>query len=275
MGNIIIAIKVLYKVIVWIFRYLITLPFLSTALLLRTNIGKRAFLPWSMSVFTIDPKQRDFTAKPMRYLSIILLYVWVRGFMVAYIISQSDVDLTQEGALPLFLEYLGGIFIDYETLLALYDHPEAMTFMENYPISIPYLFSYYIVVLGIAHLLSHDIKKHRMTSIPNYMGDSLIFGWLRKYGVGDIFIWMILEPLLLLLIGFLVKNNGYDIYAWFFWIAAASTAFLGYERREAAKDMQELMGASRKKAKTITKMAPAKTEDKNEAQGSKGPTILN
>lgn len=204
------------------FRYIISLAVLSVTLVTRTRIGQNSFGAWSNKPYGTGSSEYK-TEWYGRLWTVALLYLWVRAFFLVYALKDAPPDF--------FLNMEAYKLVGH--LLFSYNFFGEDVFSFSYDYTVPYLYSYYIVLLGLAHIVSFEqlrSRKERVSVLS--LGKSLIFGWMKKYtAINDIIIWCWAEPLLMAAIGYLLFVYGYTAYAVFFWAASFGMAVQGQGRR--------------------------------------------
>jgi hypothetical protein len=109
------------------------------------------------------------------------------------------------------------------------------------------VYSYLVVAASLTHMIvSYEITKKGSRPSPTSLGDSLIFGYLTrrentKAYIDKYFIWGVLDPALIAVVGLIFLVLGYGVHALFFLISALSTAFQGHVRRMKHRRDEEIL----------------------------------
>ena len=201
------------NLIVVFIRYAISIPSLATVVVLRYRIGSDSFAPWFWGEH--GRAQNQYAPKPYTWVfSIALLYVWVRSFLV-WEITQSS-DAFDGSMLNNWIELLRLYWPINGQNLGIYQHSLQGEIFQKMSWGIPLLA---ITQLGIGF-------SSRAKAEATSHGRSWLFGWIVKARTtpdqvrGRYAIRGVLEPLLIIGLGFLAQWYGLLLLGRFFWVSA-------------------------------------------------------
>lgn len=212
-------------------RYAFTLSALSVMAVTRGKIGEDILLPF------LTKSANPFYRAWLRCWTAILLFVWIRAFMIAAMIESG-------GRAP-FGSQLSwwGLFIDY----SLYGTFTVATFFH-------YL-SFLASIACLGHIIAIDIYDRLRVMVGSQsLGVCGLTGWMqgrRVLGctIDKYLIWCFIDPLFFIGAAFLLKNLTGSIVLFTFFLASGSTMLIQgqmarLKRRAERKPMKDAYGYS-------------------------------
>jgi len=192
--------------LIWVAEFIISAAAFSVKVFLRQKLGERTFNVWL----------------------VFFSYLWVRYFLIEdmhfEVLNKETVkifgsEIDDNLYLLYFAIYL--ILQFFSNLLGLASVVFWVSAEEADSLFV-WVYSYIVVILGIAHLLSAFSRNLNHEKWFSYSrGKSVFFGWLegRKIegsAVSDTTIWMILDPLLVLFFGagvyWLLEDENFGLF---------------------------------------------------------------
>jgi hypothetical protein len=233
--------KLILAFIVGWLRAIVSSAFLSVALVTRFNIGANSIDLWHNKRAGKQEGQR-WTGTFQRVFAVVLTYLWCRWFfLMQYMPHGVDEDHTKRGVIERQLKYFAeeGLKFNY------FDSVDINSI--DVPYFIGAMYCVFILVLGIAHILSIEILRNRGKAVPRLaLGQSILFGWIRDKWRWQIntysrmWEWSLLEPLIPVIGAVVSFTYGYEAYGWFFVCATVSMLFTARQRNALFADAVEL-----------------------------------